>query len=108
MNRVDLRLLAGITLTSLLSLSAHTQEPGAALVEKASAPASEPAPLTTATAIHPAQFEALFASIKPTKTELKWLEIPWLGKILEGRQAARAAEKPMFLWAMNGHPLGTC
>ena len=108
MNRVNSRLLAGIALTSLLSVSAHAQEPGAALVEKTSASASEPSPLTTASAIDPAQFEALFASVKPTKTELKWLEIPWLGTILEGRQAARAIQKPMFLWAMNGHPLGTC
>ena len=95
MNRTDSRLLAGVALASLLTLAAHAQQPGASA-------------FTTASEIAPSQFDALFASIKPGDSQLRWLEIPWLGTLREGREAAATAKKPMFLWAMNGHPLGTC
>ena len=108
MKRNDPLRLAGVALTSLLTLTVHAQQPDASRVEQASLSAPEAAARTTALDIDPAQFEALFANIKPAESELRWLEIPWLGTILEGRQAAMAAKKPMFLWAMNGHPLGTC
>ena len=108
MKRNDPLRLAGVVLTSLLTLTVHAQQQDASRVEQATLSAPEGSALTTAPAIDPAQFEALFASIRPGKSEMRWLEIPWLGTILEGRQAAMTAKKPMFLWAMNGHPLGTC
>lgn len=108
MNRNDSLRLAAVAWTSLLALTVHAQQQDTAIVEKPPVSASEPATQTTAPKIDPAQFDALFTSIKPAKSELLWLEIPWLGTILEGRQAAMTAKKPMFLWAMNGHPLGTC
>ncbi len=30
----------------------------------------------------------------------------WLGELWESRQQAAREEKPIFIWAMNGHPLG--
>ena len=108
MKRNDLLRLAGVALTSLLALTVRAQQPDASRVEQAPLSAPQSSVRTSAPDIAPTQFEALFASIKPVESELRWLEIPWLGTIFEGREAAMAAKKPMFLWAMNGHPLGTC
>ena len=47
----------------------------------------------------------LFARIVPTADE-KWLTIPWKTDLLEARDAAAKEGKPVFLWSMNGHPLG--
>ena len=50
--------------------------------------------------------ERLLAEIMPLPEELAWQEIPWRptfwGAVLE----AQAQDKPILLWAMNGHPLG--
>jgi len=46
------------------------------------------------------------AFLQPSSEELFWREIPWLGTFWEGVNAAQAQEKPLLLWAMNGHPLG--
>jgi hypothetical protein len=32
--------------------------------------------------------------------------VPWIGNLWEGRRQAAELEKPLFIWAMNGHPLG--
>lgn len=44
--------------------------------------------------------------IRPDPAELAFEELPWLASFAEGLRAAERAEKPLFLWAMNGHPLG--
>lgn len=49
-------------------------------------------------------FEALFEACRPQKE--RWTDIPWIGGLWEGRQKAAREEKPLFIWAMNGHPLG--
>ena len=49
-------------------------------------------------------FEALFEACRPQKE--RWTDIPWIGELWEGRQRAAREEKPLFIWAMNGHPLG--
>ena len=36
----------------------------------------------------------------------KWLTIPWKIDILEAREQAAREGKPLFMWAMNGNPLG--
>ena len=38
--------------------------------------------------------------------EQRWREIPWLASFADGLDAAHEQEKPLLLWAMNGHPLG--
>lgn len=40
------------------------------------------------------------------ETELAWEQIPWRPSFLTGLREAAAAEKPVLLWVMNGHPLG--
>ena len=44
--------------------------------------------------------------IQPTKQELAWSSIPWKSSFQEGLIEAGTQQKPMLLWAMNGHPLG--
>ncbi len=36
----------------------------------------------------------------------KWREIPWIPDLWRGVEASQSKNKPMFLWAMNGDPLG--
>lgn len=51
-------------------------------------------------------FEELFATCRPCVDKEPWSEIAWVGEFWEGRQQAARAGKPMFIFAMNGHPLG--
>lgn len=51
-------------------------------------------------------FGELFEMCRARTSEEKWTQIDWIGEMWEGRQRARQAGKPMFIWAMNGHPLG--
>ena len=44
--------------------------------------------------------------ILPELSEMAWAEIPWLSTFKDGILAADAADKPLLLWTMNGHPLG--
>jgi len=71
--------------------------------------AKEPNVTATITAVqHPATptFRDTIAYVRPKPEESKWLEIPWQTDLWEGRRLAMAEEKPIFLWAMNGNPLG--
>ena len=51
-------------------------------------------------------FAELHALMQPTANELKWREIPWHTNIWEARREAALAGKPVYLWEMDGHPLG--
>ena len=53
-----------------------------------------------------ASFRDLLAYVRPKAEESKWLEIPWQTDLWDGRRLAMAEGKPIFLWAMNGNPLG--
>lgn len=46
------------------------------------------------------------ASVVPSKDEEKWLSIGWRTNLMAARVEAQKAGKPLFLWVMNGHPLG--
>ena len=52
------------------------------------------------------QFKQLTQFIKPSTSEQKWRETPWIPNIHDGRKISVAKNKPIFLWAMNGDPLG--
>lgn len=43
--------------------------------------------------------------ILPSKAELQWQEIPWRASFWQGVIEAHKQEKPLLVWAMNGHPL---
>lgn len=46
------------------------------------------------------------ASVMPTATEDKWMEIPWRSNVLKAVLEAQESKKPLFFWVMNGNPLG--
>ena len=50
------------------------------------------------------EFERLHAQLVP-KDET-WKSIPWETNLLTAQQLAAKQEKPIFIWAMDGHPLG--
>jgi len=44
--------------------------------------------------------------MQPKADELKWREIPWYTNVWEARREAALVGKPVYLWEMDGHPLG--
>lgn len=52
------------------------------------------------------QFDSVFKFVLPSAEDEKWRQVPWVPGLWEGIQAAEKANKPMFIWAMNGDPLG--
>jgi hypothetical protein len=51
-------------------------------------------------------FEEWRDFILPDAREMKWKEIPWHESFWKGLLEAQQKNKPLLLWAMNGHPLG--
>ena len=52
-----------------------------------------------------AKFTELHIQLRPAKDE-PWLTIPWRISVLDAQKAAAKEGKPIFIWAMDGHPLG--
>lgn len=50
--------------------------------------------------------DAKVASVLPTAQENRWREIPWRTDLGSALQEAEKSKKPLFLWVMDGHPLG--
>jgi hypothetical protein len=59
----------------------------------------------------------LWADISPADLQLMkqhcqaasrepWRSIPWKISLVEAQQVAVEERKPIFIWAMDGHPLG--
>ncbi len=44
--------------------------------------------------------------IRPEADELRWRTIPWLNDLRAATRQAAEQGKPIFLWTMNGNPLG--
>ncbi len=53
----------------------------------------------------PADVAALHRELLPARDE-PWQTIGWRVDLLAARDEAIRAKRPLFLWAMNGHPLG--
>lgn len=47
----------------------------------------------------------LHEQLKPAADE-PWRTIPWQVSLLEAQRLAAKEKKPIFIWAMDGHPLG--
>jgi hypothetical protein len=56
-------------------------------------------------AAEPTFAESLSAVI-PKENEEAWMKIPWKTNIAKARVEAQLQGKPIFLWIMNGNPLG--
>lgn len=52
--------------------------------------------------------EATFAKLhkRLNPQDEAWKKIPWKTDLLEAQRLAAGSQKPMFIWAMDGHPLG--
>ena len=46
------------------------------------------------------------SSVLPKESEERWLQIQWRTDFAAARVEANEAGKPIFLWMMDGHPLG--
>jgi hypothetical protein len=51
------------------------------------------------------RFEQLHKEIQPAK-DAAWRTIPWQLSLLDAQRIAAKQRKPIFIWAMDGHPLG--
>ena len=54
----------------------------------------------------PDGLEGKVASLLPTAEEEKWLTIPWHTDLNQARHESAQTSKPIFVWIMNGHPMG--
>lgn len=52
-----------------------------------------------------ANFEKLHRELQPSGEEV-WRKIPWETDLLKAQAKAAKEKKPIFIWAMDGHPLG--
>ncbi len=50
------------------------------------------------------EFVELHAALLPG--EKMWRTIPWQTSLIEAQRIAARNHKPLFIWAMDGHPLG--
>ena len=50
--------------------------------------------------------EQKIAPVLPTQDEQAFLQIPWRLNVMTARAESARTGKPMFVWEMNGHPLG--
>jgi hypothetical protein len=60
---------------------------------------------THAEELSDAKFNELHKKLQPAKGE-PWLTIPWRIALLDAQKTAAKEGKPIFIWAMDGHPLG--
>ena len=51
------------------------------------------------------EFRRLHALLRPDPDE-PWRRVPWKISLLDAQKAAAKQQKPIFIWAMDGHPLG--
>jgi len=49
--------------------------------------------------------KSLLDTILPNADELKWKRLGWRSEMWAAAKEARALQRPILLWAMNGHPL---
>jgi hypothetical protein len=52
-----------------------------------------------------AEFQKLHRELQPNP-DATWRTIPWKTSVLDAQAAAAREGKPIFIWAMDGHPLG--
>jgi hypothetical protein len=51
------------------------------------------------------EFKTLHAQLQPAPGEA-WRTIPWKVSLLEAQALAARTKRPLFIWAMDGNPLG--
>ncbi len=61
--------------------------------------------LTILSSLTAEEFETLHQQLQPDAGEV-WRSIPWKTSLLDAQAAAVREKKLIFIWAMDGHPLG--
>ena len=61
--------------------------------------------VTSALGLTEAEFQKLHRELQPNP-KATWRTIPWKTSVLDAQAAAARERKPIFIWAMDGHPLG--
>ncbi|HYE99666.1 MAG TPA: hypothetical protein VEJ18_12185 [Planctomycetota bacterium] len=51
------------------------------------------------------QFRALHERLRPPADEV-WRKVPWKLSLVEAQNEAARLKKPLFIWSMDGNPLG--
>jgi len=51
------------------------------------------------------EFRTLHPQLQPAPGE-SWRTIPWKASLVEAQALAARTKKPLFIWAMDGNPLG--
>ncbi len=51
------------------------------------------------------KFHQLLKELRPSEDE-RWRSISWRIDLLDAQRDAVNEQKPIFIWAMDGHPLG--
>lgn len=103
--------VAVVLVRCLLALTLGPALFGQAPTPPVPAPAATPEPPPPAAPVDPvpaldaSTFGAHWQHGVPTDEEMQWRAIPWLGTLAEAVVLAHAQDKPILLWAMNGHPL---
>lgn len=69
-------------------------------------PSQVPPPVEADIELNDMNYQTWRDHILPDLSEMAWDKIPWLSTFHDGILAADAADKPLLLWTMNGHPLG--
>lgn len=59
----------------------------------------------SAAELNESEFRKLQQQLQPSADAL-WRTIPWKITLLEAQRVAIQEKKPIFIWAMDGHPLG--
>ncbi len=70
-----------------------------------SAVVAQDAPDPTPPAIDASRFDELQRLLRPD-SDAPWRTIAWRIDLLAAQREAAATDKPLFVWAMDGHPLG--
>lgn len=51
------------------------------------------------------EFQRLHQELRPSKDDA-WRTIPWRISLAEAQALALQERKPIFMWSMDGHPMG--
>ena len=54
----------------------------------------------------PGSLDDRIRAVLPTREEDLWLQIPWRADFTAARAEAEKTGKPLFMWVMDGNPLG--
>ena len=61
--------------------------------------------MSLAAELNESEFRSLQRQLQPP-ADAPWRTIPWKITLIEAQRTAIQEKKPIFIWAMDGHPLG--